>query len=247
MGGLTQNQDWDTGDKGVLLIGTGTDNLGVKLGVGANGSILTADSTATYGVAWKSPAIQTPSVPSGSVMLFYQSSAPTGWTKVTDHDNKALRVVSGTGGGSGGSSLFTSVFTSRTPQGSVSGGSVSGNVSGGSVSVSVSGDTGNRTLSEGQMPSHYHAYRFRGEGQGGGDAGQQYGLTAAIDDFGYLTDYRDTDRRGSGQGHNHSFSGSGSGNLSGATFSGNVSGASFNGDSMNFAVQYIDVIICSKN
>ena len=51
---------------------------------------------------------------SGDTLLFYQASAPTGWTKITSHDNKALRVVSGTGGGSGGSTVFTSVFTSRT-------------------------------------------------------------------------------------------------------------------------------------
>jgi hypothetical protein len=46
-------------------------------------------------------------------MLFVQTSAPTGWTKSTTHDNKALRVVSGTAG-SGGTTGFTSVFTART-------------------------------------------------------------------------------------------------------------------------------------
>ena len=50
---------------------------------------------------------------SGTTILFYQAAAPTGWTKSTSHDNKALRVVSGPGGGSGGSSSFTSVFASR--------------------------------------------------------------------------------------------------------------------------------------
>jgi len=34
----------------------------------------------------------------GTVSVFFQSSAPTGWTKVTTHNDKALRVVSGTGG-----------------------------------------------------------------------------------------------------------------------------------------------------
>ena len=41
-------------------------------------------------------------VPTGTVMAFFQAAAPTGWTKVTTHNNKMLRVVSGTGGGSGG-------------------------------------------------------------------------------------------------------------------------------------------------
>ena len=53
LGGLTQNQDWD-GIKGVLLVGSATDNLGIKLGVGSNGQILTADSSTESGVAWKS-------------------------------------------------------------------------------------------------------------------------------------------------------------------------------------------------
>jgi len=48
----------------------------------------------------------------GTALLFAQTAAPTGWTKSTTHNNKALRVVSGTAG-SGGSTAFTSVFTSR--------------------------------------------------------------------------------------------------------------------------------------
>lgn len=50
---------------------------------------------------------------SGTRMLFQQSTAPTGWTKDTTHNNKALRIVSGTAS-IGGSMDFTSAFTSRT-------------------------------------------------------------------------------------------------------------------------------------
>lgn len=49
--------------------------------------------------------------PSGTLMLFQQTAAPTGWTKQTTHDNKALRIVSGTAG-SGGSVAFTTAFAS---------------------------------------------------------------------------------------------------------------------------------------
>ncbi len=42
-------------------------------------------------------------ITSGTVMLFYQAAAPTGWTRVVTQDNKFIRVVSaGTPGSSGG-------------------------------------------------------------------------------------------------------------------------------------------------
>lgn len=51
-------------------------------------------------------------VPSGTVMVFLQAAAPTGWTKSTAHNDKALRVVSGAGGGNGGTTDFTSCWAS---------------------------------------------------------------------------------------------------------------------------------------
>ena len=60
------------------------------------------------------------SIPSGTAMMFAQGSAPTGWTKSGSHNNKALRVVSGSGGGSGGSVGFTSAFTTHSTSGTVS-------------------------------------------------------------------------------------------------------------------------------
>ena len=50
---------------------------------------------------------------SGTIMLFAQTAAPTGWTKNSSTgDNSALRVVTG-GVGSGGSVDFTTVFVSN--------------------------------------------------------------------------------------------------------------------------------------
>jgi len=51
--------------------------------------------------------------PTGTACVFPQTLAPTGWTKSTTHNNKALRVVNGTAG-SGGTTPFTDVFTART-------------------------------------------------------------------------------------------------------------------------------------
>jgi hypothetical protein len=65
----------------------------------------------------------------GTLMLFQQTAAPTGWTKQTTHNNKALRVVSGTAS-SGGSVAFTTAF--------------------------ANGSTGATTLSTSQIPSHTH-------------------------------------------------------------------------------------------
>jgi microcystin-dependent protein len=63
-------------------------------------------------------------------MLFAQTNAPTGWTKVTTHDNKALRVVSGAAS-SGGTRGFTAAFnTTFTSDGT--------------------------TLTESQIPAHRH-------------------------------------------------------------------------------------------
>jgi hypothetical protein len=45
--------------------------------------------------------------------LFQQTAAPSGWTKATSHNDKALRVVSGSAS-SGGTTAFSSVLAART-------------------------------------------------------------------------------------------------------------------------------------
>lgn len=47
--------------------------------------------------------------PSGTLMLFQQTNAPIYWTKQVTHNDKALRVVSGTAS-SGGANAFSSQF-----------------------------------------------------------------------------------------------------------------------------------------
>jgi hypothetical protein len=69
--------------------------------------ILSADPTAAKGAATKEYVDGL--VPSGTVMVFYQATAPVGWTQRTTHNDKLLRVVSGAGGGAGGTNTFSSV------------------------------------------------------------------------------------------------------------------------------------------
>ena len=74
-------------------------------------------------------------IPSGTVMLFVQTAAPTGFTKSTTHNDKALRVVSGSVG-TGGSVAFTTAFASnRTASGTTGG-----------TAVSISGSVASHTL-----------------------------------------------------------------------------------------------------
>ena len=87
--------------------------------------------------------------PSGTKQLFYQASAPTGWTQDTTAalGNAALRVVVGTGGGTGGSDTFQTVFSSSKTTESKSL----------PVTGSLSGTVGGHTLTTPQIPSHNHA------------------------------------------------------------------------------------------
>ena len=83
-------------------------------------------------------------IPQSKNLTFYQASAPTGWTQVTTHNDKAIRLVSGTGAGSGGSIGFLSSF-------------VSNKAYSGSAPITISGLTaGNTTLSTPQIPGHTH-------------------------------------------------------------------------------------------
>lgn len=54
------------------------------------------------------------SAPTTTRSLFHQTAAPTGWTKDTSRNDKALRVVSGTVGADGGTTAFSTLFAART-------------------------------------------------------------------------------------------------------------------------------------
>jgi hypothetical protein len=108
-----------------VVLGNATSSV-IFVAPGTTGNVLTSDGT-----TWTSSAAGGGAAfPSGTVMLFVQTSAPTGWTKSTTHDNKALRIVSGNAS-TGGSVAFTTAFAASL-------------------------NAGNTTISTAQMPSHTH-------------------------------------------------------------------------------------------
>lgn len=215
-------------------------------------------SITSTGVTFPDATTQTTAATSafsaGTVMLFAQTSAPTGWTKdTTNYNNSAIRIVTGTVS-TGGSVDFTTAFASQTPAGTVSVSVSAGTlaVSAGTLAASngtlavTAGTlaTSATTLATTQIPSHTHSYTNNsfdhsfdyGPGSAGGSTAGTTGAT------------------GGGGSHTHSLSGapalsgsvslSGSPSLSGAP---SVTSSTFSGTAINLAVKYVDVIRATKN
>jgi hypothetical protein len=146
----------------------------------------------------------------GTLMLFQQTAAPTGWTKQTTHNDKSLRVVSGNAG-SGGSTAFTSVFASRGVP----------------------------------LPEHAHGVYDPGHGHGVSDPGHAHELYGKNDAGGdgsgveWNENYEPRDGGVIGAGTGIGINGSGTGI---GIYNSGTAGAS-----MDFAVQYVDLIIASKS
>lgn len=172
-------------------------------------------------------------LPAGTVMLFVQTAAPTGWTKSTTHDNKALRVVSGAAS-SGGSVAFTTAFASQA----------------------VTGTVASYTLTTSDIPSHNHS------------ASSSSSSSSFVSDPGHAHSYTGvsgTNTYNAGGGGSFTVpnpaglttGGSGTGisvstSTSTSTSIGNTGGGGghahgFSAPSINLAVQYVDVIIATKN
>jgi hypothetical protein len=203
-----------------VLIGNGA--AAVKfVAPGTSGNVLTSN-----GSAWSSAAAA--AFDSGTVMLFGQTAAPTGWTKDTSNfNNSGLRIVTGTAS-SGGSVDFTTAFASQTPSGSVS------------IS-SVAGSAGATTLGTPAIPSHSHDVRIGASPQPSARArltGENLNISPGYTWFEFASPTSNPAtailNTGGGGSHTHPFSfSSGSG-----TFSGNA---------INLAVKYVDVIRATKN
>jgi hypothetical protein len=179
--------------------------------------------------------------PSGTTMLFHQSTAPTGWTKNTSHDNKALRVVSGSIV-NGGTDSFTAVFATR----------------------SLNGTVGGTAITTAQMPAHNHGVSDPGHSHGVADGGHGHSMRYGTPNGDYYGMYTGAGEGGwaiaAGSGNNNitrtriNNSGTGIGiygSGTGISINNNGSGQththSLSMNSLNLNVQYVDVIIATKD
>lgn len=196
-----------------------------------------------------SSVLGTNPLPSGTRLLFHNSTAPTGWTKDTSINDSALRVVSGTPG-SGGSSGFASALGSPSVSGSVS---MSGEPGSGNLSTSISGNVniGSTTLSTNQMPSHKHPVESF---QNFGNTTSHDGGIGVIGDRGVDGDQRVSSNisnqglqnTGGSGSHNHNAGHNLSGAISGSPSIGTLTG-SLSSASAVINVKYQDFIIAQKD
>jgi hypothetical protein len=175
----------------------------------------------------------------GTVMLFIQTAAPTGWTKSTAHNNKALRIVSGTAS-SGGSVAFTTAFASQAVSGSNSSTTATNQNTTAGGSISGSFTIGATTLTTAQMPSHTHWSGInRNSNFSGSTANVTFNTNAATP--------VNTGATGGGGSHTHSISGSPSFTGTAHTHTQDAHTHTFTGTAINLAVQYVDAIIATKD
>lgn len=160
-----------------------------------------ASSLVATGVQFPDTTIQTTAaasvIPSGTVMLFAQTTAPTGFTKnTTTGNNTALRLVTGTAS-TGGSVAFTTAFASQTPSGT----------------VSVSGSVGNHTLTTAELASHTHTNQAD---LSGCNSGASILSRVSLNNRGNVVQTFTNAATGGGSAHNHGLT------ISSSTFSGNA-------------------------
>ena len=237
--GVTSNIQTQIDNINTDLVNDTTPQLGGNLDLNSSdvtgtGDInITGSVTATSFSGDGSSLTGVEAFPSGTLMLFQQTAAPTGWTKQTTHNDKALRVVSGTAS-SGGSSAFTTALATPSVTGTVG---LTGDLAAGNLAVSMSGNISNTTLSINQIPSHSHSYN-RPSGPGDSGAGPLGGNNNANNAS------ANTGNKGGNGAHNHGHNLSGT--LNGSPSTGNLAG-SLSSATAAINVQYVDLIIAAKD
>jgi hypothetical protein len=201
----------------------------------------TDDKWIVHGATWSD-------IPKGTIMLFYANTAPTGWTiYTTSGDNKAIRIVTGsgagggTGGAVGGSVAFTTAFASQTPAGT--------------VAVSIA----NHTLSEANLPAHNHDVGTLAVAAHASHTHiTQINSYATVQAGGSIDALVRSDEGLANGAENftsgapsaaltHSLSGSTANAGSGTAITHTVNSATFTGNAINLAVQYASYIAATKD
>lgn len=160
-------------------------------------------------------------IPSGTLMLFQQTSAPTGWTKQTTHNDKALRVVSGTAS-SGGSVAFSTVFAKTATDG--------------------------HSLTEAETGQHDHALSGGISTDGSHDHGvTTLNARANASNGANTTLTRANSGTGSSSNYPFALSADGSHDHSDTFSIGNAGSGSSHTHGMDIRVHYVDLIIASKD
>jgi len=149
------------GDTVVDLFANSLGNLSIKNTLTVNNSVFYAANGTVNATAYSgngSALTGVSSIPSGTTAMFFQGSAPTGWTQNTDAsiNSTTLRIVTGSGGGTGGTDAFSSVFTGSksTASGAISYTDLA------PVTVPHSLSAGATTLSTPQLPAHSHPHNW---------------------------------------------------------------------------------------
>lgn len=124
--------------------------------------------------------------PAGTRTVFQQTAAPTGWTKDTTHNDKAMRLVSGTAT-TGGTVVFTTAFSSKS-------------VAGSNANTVPAGTISSTVLTEANLAAHTHVQQGNFQsgnvsadhthtqqgtfGSGGRSAAHTHAISAATGSFG---------------------------------------------------------------
>lgn len=176
--------------------------------------------------------------PSGTVMLFLQTAAPTGWTKdTTNYNEHALRVVTGTVG-TGGSVNFSTAMATPAVSGSVSVSIDDATATGNLSSTSAGGTVGNHTLATNRIPAHSHSFACHGASNGTNNPG------AAGVNFRANKSTRNT---GGNASHNHGFTGSSHNHTFTGSAHNHTSSGSLSSSTATINVKYVDVISAAKD
>lgn len=190
---------------GTKILDVDASGIDVTGAMAATGAVSGTTGTFTGAITMQTRLVD--AFPSGTKMVFQQTSAPTGWTKDTTHNDKALRVVSGTAS-SGGSTAFSTVFAART-------------IAEANLPAHTHAAGTLATASDG---AHTHSYTNPQVGSNGTAAGGGTSQANVTTNGGTTT---------SNGAHTHTITGS--------------TGSVGSGTAMDFAVQYVDVVVCTKD